>query len=736
MDLPVGAYAPLRGQQDTKRAPRGPPSKAGQAIKMGLNTFDTEIKKGITVYQYDILIGNGVEKRGLIRNVWESQAVKRALGRGFIFDGNKLAWSDKSLDREIRLLVDLDAERGTPPRPDRPNQHRIIIRRTNPVGLAALFHYMSSGGRVDFNNEHLEAITFLAHVFRETPAAKHTSIKQSIFAVAQDRTSLGGGIEAIKGAYQSLRVVHADGAGLGRLSLNIDVANTAFWTESTLVNAAIALTGKRDVNDLVTALRQGERGHAAIALKKMRKLHVVSKPRGGREDHYVIERFVYKSARESTFERNGTMTSIYDYYAREYSIRLSYDLPLVKATRGKNTLVPFELLKLDPYQKYNFKLDERQTTAMLKFAVTTPPKRAADIVECALKVLDHENDPVLQNYGITVSKNMKTVDGRLLPAPKVQFGQGTATPGTSGRWDLKGKKFLTPNAVPLKSWAVCVVPGRRGGKPDRAAVENFIREFVRIYQSHGGRIENKQPAMALGSGDDVGAHVTSAWNSAGNQAQARPQLLVFILPDKDSTTYGRIKRSAECRYGVVSQCMQYAQVQKAQGQYISNVCMKVNAKLGGSTARAVGMKSGGPNGHFPVPMAIIGADVTHGAPGAETASIATLTCSMDRLGIRYAAACETNGFRVEMITTDNINSMLKPLLQTWTQQVGGGNFPKVIMYFRDGVSEGQYNHVLEQEVADMKALIKTADPKLDIPFVVLVGGKVSSPAHNPLVRHY
>lgn len=82
-------------------------------------------------------------------------------------------------------------------------------------------------------------------------------------------------------------------------------------------------------------------------------------------------------------------------------------------------------------------------------------------------MLDHENDPVLKTFGITVSKTMKTVDGRLLVAPKVQFGQGTATPGTSGRWDLKAKKFLTPNAAPLKSWSVCVVPGRRGGKPDK-----------------------------------------------------------------------------------------------------------------------------------------------------------------------------------------------------------------------------------------------------------------------------
>ena len=36
---------------------------------------------------------------------------------------------------------------------------------------------------------------------------------------------------------------------------------------------------------------------------------------------------------------------------------------------------------------------------------------------------------------------------------------------------------------------------------------------------------------------------------------------------------------------------------------------------------------------------------------------------------------------------------------------------------------GQYAHVLQQEVADIKALIRTADPKLDIPFIVAVGSK-------------
>lgn len=68
----------------------------------------------------------------------ESKAVKEALGKGFIFDGNKLGWSLKPMDREIRLLVDLDQERGRTPRAGKSDQHRIAIRQTNAVRLDTL----------------------------------------------------------------------------------------------------------------------------------------------------------------------------------------------------------------------------------------------------------------------------------------------------------------------------------------------------------------------------------------------------------------------------------------------------------------------------------------------------------------------------------------------------------------------------------------------------------------------
>ena len=69
----------------------------------------------------------------------------------------------------------------------------------------------------------------------------------------------------------------------------------------------------------------------------------------------------------------------------------------------------------------------------------------------------------------------------------------------------------------------------------------------------------------------------------------KPQMMVFLLAGKDSICYERIKKSCDCRYGVVSQCMQNAHVKRGQGQYISNVLMKFNAKLGGTTSKVGGV---------------------------------------------------------------------------------------------------------------------------------------------------
>lgn len=513
VDLGTAAWSVVRGYEGFTAPPHENPSALGQPARIALNTFNVDKIPDKKVYQFDVIIGNGVEKRGLVKKVWASKAVQKELGAGFIFDGNKLAWSLKKIDREVRLQVDLNQEEGRSVRPGgKENKHRIVIRQTNEVGFQSLVGYLE--GRSDMNNAVVEAIIFFDHVLRETPAMKYTQIKRNFFARGQQRFTLSPGVEAFKGVYQSMRIVHAGGLNKARLSVNVDVANGTFWTESPLHIAAVAITGRRDVPDLIAGLRQGEKSRAAIEMKKMRKLHVVAKHRGGKLDYYVIDRFHFQSARDYKFEKDGKSVSVYDYFAKEFNVRLQFpELPLVKMTKGKSTMLPMEILKIEQNQRYQYKLDERQTSNMIKFAVTAPPQRW-EAIEHGLKMLDWPNDPVQNHFGMKINTSRTIVDGRVLPAPTVKFGQGDAKPGTSGRWDLKAKKFLTSNPVPLKSWGVCVVSGSRGGKPDKSVVENFIEQFIKTYQSHGGKVENKKPAMALGTGDDVGGWVTSVWNAA------------------------------------------------------------------------------------------------------------------------------------------------------------------------------------------------------------------------------
>ena len=390
-------------------------------------------------------------------------------------------------------------------------------------------------------------------------------------------------------------------------------------------------------------------------------------------------------------------TSIYDYYQRRYDIHLEYpDAPLVETTR-RGVVYPMELCFMAPSQRYPYKLTDDQTSKMIKFAVTKPDQRKKHI-QYGLDLLNWQQDPYLLDYGLKIDPKMLKTDARVLNPPAVLYGKNeSAEPKYSGRWDLRGKVFLKGNPHALTSWGVCVI----GKGPNQQALQAFIDHFVKIYRGHGGTVTNVKPYIQ-GGVPDIAQAVEKCWHGAGNQASLRPQILMFILPNRAADVYKRIKKNCDCRYGVMSQCILGGNVLKNQAQYHSNVCMKFNAKLGGTTCR---VKLLSPTGHFTRRTMIIGADVSHGAPGSLAPSMAAMTVSMDATCTRYAAACETNGHRAEMIATRNLEDMLRPMLLRWAENIGGGRMPQHIYYFRDGVSEGQYQAVLKSEVADIQQLL-------------------------------
>ena len=159
-----------------------------------------------------------MEKRGVIQAVWNSKTVQGKFPPGILFDGNKLAWyvhslgfshfnahrhrHMKDLGEELRFHCDLDAERGQNSRAD--NTFRVAIKRTARLELSQLQSYLD--GRAPMDETVISAITFLDHLLRQMPSRKAINIRRSYFdRNGRDRVTLGQGIEAMKGVYQSMR---------------------------------------------------------------------------------------------------------------------------------------------------------------------------------------------------------------------------------------------------------------------------------------------------------------------------------------------------------------------------------------------------------------------------------------------------------------------------------------------------------------------------------------------------
>lgn len=85
------------------------------------------------------------------------------------------------------------------------------------------------------------------------------------------------------------------------------------------------------------------------------------------------------------------------------------------------------------------------------------------------------------------------------------------------------------------------------------------------------------------------------------------QLVVVILPGK-TPVYAEVKRVGDTVLGMATQCVQMKNVQRTTPQTLSNLCLKINVKLGGVNNILL------PQGRPPVfqqPVIFLGADVTH-----------------------------------------------------------------------------------------------------------------------------
>ncbi|KAL5150661.1 Protein argonaute 6 [Glycine soja] len=259
---------------------------------------------------------------------------------------------------------------------------------------------------------------------------------------------------------------------------------------------------------------------------------------------------------------------------------------------------------------------------------------------------------------------------------KLKVGKNDDCIPHNGRWNFNKKTLL--QASHIDYWAVV----NFSASCDTSYIS---RELIRCGMSKGINIERPYTLIEeepqLRKSHPV-ARVERMFDLLASKLNREPKLILCVLPErKICDIYGPWKKKCLSEIGVVTQCI--APV-KITDQYLTNVLLKINSKLGGINSLLAIEHSG----HLPLikdtPTMILGMDVSHNSLGRlDSPSIAAVVGSRHwPLISRYRASVRMQASKVEMI-----DALYKPL--------ENGSDDGII---RDGVSESQFEQVLTIEL--------------------------------------
>ncbi|KAL2229955.1 protein argonaute 10 [Sesamum indicum] len=672
--------------------------------------------------QYDVTITPEVSSRAVNRAIM-AELVKMYkesdLGMRLpAYDGRKSLYTAGELpfawkEFTIKLIDEEDNVNG----PKREREYKVVIKFVARANLHHLGQFLA-GKRADGPKE---ALQILDIVLRELSMKRFCPVGRSFFSPDIRRPQrLGDGLEAWCGFYQSIRPTQMG------LSLNIDMASAAFIEALPVIEFVAQLLGK-DV--LSRPLSDSDR----IKVKKaLRGVKVEVTHRGDVRRKYRVSGITSQPTRELVFPvDDNSMKSVVEYFQEMYGFTIQYThLPCLQVgNQKKANYLPMEACKIVEGQRYTKRLSEKQITALLKVTCQRPRDRENDILQ-TVQHNAYEQDPYAKEFGIRISEKLASVEARVLPAPWLKYhetGKEKDCLPQVGQWNMMNKKMI--NGMTVSRWA-CINFSR---SVQDSVARGFCNELAQMCQVSGMEF-NPEPVIPIYAArpDQVEKALKHVYHACMNKLKGKElELLLAILPDNNGSLYGDLKRICETDLGLISQCCLTKHVFKINKQYLANVSLKINVKMGGRNTVLLDAISCRIPLVSDIPTIIFGADVTHPENGEESSpSIAAVVASQDWPEVtKYAGLVCAQAHRQELI---------QDLYKTWHDPVRGtvsggmirdllvsfrkatGQKPQRIIFYRDGVSEGQFYQVLLFELDAIRKACASLEPNYQPPVTFIV----------------
>lgn len=733
------------GPKRVPMARRGLASR-GQKIQLLSNHFKVNVTnvEG-QFFHYSVSLsyedGRPVDGKGIGRKVLDKvhDTYDTELeGKDFAYDGEKSLFTVGPLPRNKMeftvVLEDISSSRnngngspgghGSPNESDRKRMRRPYHSKTFRVEISYAakipMQAIASALRGQESENSQEALRVLDIILRQHAAKQGCLlVRQSFFHNdSRNFTDLGGGVLGCRGFHSSFRATQ------GGLSLNIDVSTTMIVQPGPVVDFLIANQNVRDPYSI----------DWAKAKRMLKNLRIKASPSN---QEYKITGLSEKPCKEQLFslkQKNGkdgdgevqtVEVTVYDYFVnyRHIDLRYSGDMPCINVGKPKRpTYIPLELCSLVSLQRYTKALSNLQRASLVEKSRQKPQERMRVLTD-ALKTSNYGAEQMLRSCGVSINSSFTQVEGRVLSAPRLKVGNGEDFFPRNGRWNFNNKKLVDPTKI--ERWAVVNFSAR-------CDIRSLVRDLIKCGEMKGILID--QPFDVFEESPQCRrlppvVRVEKMFEDIQSKLPGAPQFLLCLLPErKNSDLYGPWKKKNLAEFGIVTQCIAPMRV---NDQYLTNVLLKINAKLGGLNSMLAVEQSPSIPMISKAPTLILGMDVSHGSPGqSDIPSIAAVVSSRHwPLISRYRASVRTQSPKVEMIDslfklvsdTEDEGIIRELLLDFYTSS--GKRKPDQIIIFRDGVSESQFNQVLNIELDQIIEACKFLDEKWSPKFLVIVAQK-------------
>ncbi|KAI0481304.1 RNA interference and gene silencing protein [Xylariaceae sp. FL0804] len=641
---------------------------------------------------------------------------------------------------EDSYIVHYMAEDEETPSPKAPS-YRIVVLPTGSLTLSELVNHLTStqaGLMLGSQEEIIQALNIvLGHYPKSEPSTVTIAQRRhfSLVSSQDDQMSLGGGLQVIRGFFMSAR------AATARVLLNVQVKNMAFYEEKPLnlvMNDYMHSNGpnlrrlarflKKVSVDVTHITRKNSKGQRIARIKmiqdfatkddghKMAHRPIMSMPfgAGAKDVQFFLEQGPGtpgqsapaaggggkkgKKAPKAGPAPAGRYVTVFDFFKETYNITLQdLSCPVINvATKENPVYLPAEVCIVRPGQPARAKLSGPQTQQMIKFAVRRPINNARSVVTSGRQLLGFDpTNPTLDAFGIGVPPGLMTVPGRVLPVPQIRYGGKDPAVPRFGSWNMQSVKFAAAAKLTSWTWLLIAPQGARNAFHSKDEFDAKIREFQYQLNQLGLTVSNPMPGTRINAApQNIEAEIDL------KISQMTAAMVLVIIPDGDNAViYNRVKYACDVKHGLLNVCVRDYKFSKANAQYMANVGLKFNLKLGGRNHAVDRAKLGLVAEKKTM---VVGIDVTHPSPGSADGapSVAGVVASVDEHLAQWPADLRVQKGRQERVA--DLGDMVAGRLALWRRR-NNNHLPENLLIFRDGVSEGQHNMVVDEEIADIRA---------------------------------